>query len=271
MTLCAAFFDTSRTLAKNADTLIHEGSHGTAGLATDDVAYAEARMFPFLTDTDAMRNADSYVVLIRLIDAPGSAPIGPGPASRDIVPGMTQTEERAAREAIAHLENWMLLADFDTEILYGTVHRSLPPAASWATRPGDAFNRETMARIAPLFGLTDPGTTAPYTQPTPRDREKIAAIHERFLLMRQSVFTRRLTINKITSGDESWAAGPGVPGTGAGSTVSLSAATLALTPVPRVRRLLALLAAAIPDVSPAIQPKYVEAADQIRQHRRAGP
>ncbi len=272
MTLCPTFFDPSHTAVENAATLIHEGAHGTTGLATEDLAYETTRQIAFLTDTDAMHNTDSYVLLIRLINSPGSVSIGPAPADRDVVAGTTAAEERTAREAVAHLERWLLLADFDTQSLYDTVNRSLPPAPAWASGPGDAFNRETMGRIAAFFGLTNPGPVAPFTLPTPTDRGKIASIHDRFIQMRRVVYATPISISKIPVGADVWAAGVGIPGTGAGSSVSLTPAFFALpTPLARVRRLVELISAATPDISPAMVPNYVEAADQIRLHRGVGP
>ena len=77
--------------------------------------------------------------------------------------------------------------------------------------------------------------------------------------MRRVVYSRRLTVDKITSGSESWAGGTGVSGTGAGTTVSLLASTLALGTLDRIKRILTLLVAATPDISAAMYQKYVDA------------
>lgn len=272
MTLCPTFFNPSSTLDDNTELLTHEGSHGTTVLNTEDLAYRNERRFPFLPTADAKKNTDSYVVLVRLIDVPGSVAIGPPAALKDIVGGgATVPEERAVREAAAHLDKWLLLADFDTQILYDTINRSLPPAAAWASNPGDAFNRETMQKIAPLFGLTDPGAAAPFVQPTSDDRKKVASIHDRFVQMRLAVFVRQLTFNKIAAGSDSWAVGPGTPGSGPGSVVSLTAASIGLALIDRVKKLVELVAVATPDVSAFLAPKYRDAADEIHKHRAVPP
>jgi hypothetical protein len=273
MTLCPSFFDPSSTLDDNVELLVHEGSHGTFVMQTEDLAYRNERRFPFLPTADAKKNTDSYVVLVRLIDVPGSVDIGPPAAVKDIVGGGASAgEERAVREAAAHLDKWLLLTDFDTQILYDTINRSLPPAAGWATQPGDAFNRETMHLIGPIFGLTDPGAAAPFTQPTADDRSKMASIHDRYVQMRKAVFVRRLTINKAAAGgSDSWSAGPGTPGSGPGATVTLTAASIALPLLDRIKKMVELIALATPDVSAFLAPKYRDAADEIHKHRGVPP
>jgi len=273
-TLCGLMFEPSQTLDRNAETLIHEGAHGTTGLATQDLAYSTERRFPFLPNAEAQRNTDSYVALARILHTPGSVSIGPPAAGKDIVPPGTMAagEEFVTREAIAHLEKWLLIADFDTQILYDTVHRSIPPAVAWAAGHGDAFNRESMHEIASFFGLTDPGTSAPFVQPTATDRTRLAAIHDRFLRMREAVYGRKLTLNKIAAGGDAWTSGSGLPGSGPGGTVTLGPSFFALgSAAARVKRLCEIIAAATPDVSGGIAGKYAEAADRMRRHRGVGP
>jgi hypothetical protein len=58
MTLCPSFL-ADPDVTSRAGTLIHEGAHGTAGLATKDFSYAHERMITFLAPADALRNSDS--------------------------------------------------------------------------------------------------------------------------------------------------------------------------------------------------------------------
>ena len=72
MTLCPAFLDNPGNIEENAATLIHEAGHGTTGLATRDLAYGHTRLIHALSTADALVNTDSYVLLVRNIDASAS-------------------------------------------------------------------------------------------------------------------------------------------------------------------------------------------------------
>lgn len=268
MTLCPEFLGASNANWQ-AQMLIHESAHGTPGLDADDIAYASARQIAYLLPADAVRNTDSYVLLAWLLVHPGSITIGP--ATPDTLVAMTGPEQDAARRAIAWLESWLNYCDFDTAMLYGTVNRSVPPALAWDTsKPGDPFYIETMHRIAPIFGLTDPGTVPPFVQPTVVEKSKIAAIHDRYDQMYSTVNWQVLTVTKGAPGSDAWGSrGPSLPRLDQTATVGPTFFGLSL--VDRIKHLLLLMATAMSGISAAFRPKYVDAADQIRQHRTLGP
>jgi hypothetical protein len=260
MTLCPRFLN-NPNLDSRAATLIHEGAHGTAGLATVDLAYGHTRLIEALSPADSLRNTDSYVLLVRLINVPGSANIGVAGDVR--AGGMTADEDRAASTSLAHLEKWLTQAYQDVASAYDAVNAAVAGGAWTGTTV--AYDRRTVRTLAPLFGLTDPGATAPFTLPTEADKLRLAGIYDRFLAMRSVMWGRGITMTKIAAGADSWAPGPG-------ATVELTPAFFALgSVVDRIRRLVELIAAAHPGVSAALRPQYVDAVDGIRRNRRLGP
>ncbi len=267
MTLCLENFF-SRNIDSDAATLVHESAHATTGLATADLAYASERRIRFLPDSEALRNTDSYVLLVRLIANPGSVTIGP--SEDDTIGGLDEIEEQKARVALAWLEKWLRTASFDTQLLFDTINRSVP-LRRWAARDGDAFNRGTMQHLAPLFELTEPGTGPDFTPPTGGDQLRVAAIYDRYERMARVVRGEPVNVTK-TVGDSSWMRGSGEAGALAGNLVSLDQDFFALPDEKsRVLELVELLAKSTPGVSEGAVPRYVEGADRMRRHRRLGP
>jgi uncharacterized protein DUF4157/lysine-specific metallo-endopeptidase family protein len=261
MTLCSGFIN-DPSVDSRAWTLIHEGAHGTAGLAaTTDIAYRTERRIRALTNAEALRNPDSYTLLVQLINFPGSVPIG---FAGDVTAGMAAPEQAAAATALAHAEKWLIQSYQDVGFAYDTAKVSIPAGTWTGTRA--AFDRETLHRLAGRFaGLTDPGTSAPFPLPTAADKEKLAALADRYERMFRVMYGHGITMRKIPAGSDRWAAGPG-------TTVELTPAFFTLpTVVAQVRRLVELLAAATPGISPPLVPQYVDAADAIRAHRGLGP
>ncbi len=245
MTLCPSFM--SEPDVKNrAGILVHEGAHGTAGLATKDKAYAHERLITFLSTADALKNSDSYVLFVRLLDAPGSITVGP--AVPDVLTGMSSAEETAVHRTVAWLEKWLIWAS-----LYGTIPASIA-AGSWT----NTYYRATMGLVAPRFGLTMPPAV-----PVMSDQIAVAAIHDRYHQMRETMHSSPITVNKISSGTETWAPGPG-------STVTVTSAFFGLSPRAQLDRLLEKIVLATPDISSGLVPKYIELVDEIRKHKGGG-
>ena len=268
MTLCPDFLN-STNLAFQSRILIHESAHGTAGLNAEDIAYSNTRQISHLTPADQERNTDSYVLLAWLLYRPGSMTIGP--ATADTISGMTATEENHTREAVAWLESWLNYGSFDTAILYDTVNRSVPPAASWASNSTDVFNIETMHLLAPVFGLTDPGASAPFSPlPTDRDKTKIAAIHDRYSQMYSAINWQTLTVTKGAVGSDAWGShGASLPRLD--QSVTVGPAFFGMNAVDRIKHLVFLMASAMHGISPGFRRKYANAMDLIRMHRSLGP
>jgi hypothetical protein len=264
MTLCPDFLDNPGAVNENAATLIHEGAHGTTGVATQDLAYGHTRLIRALSTAQSLTNTDSYVLLVRNIDANIAAtppiPIGVAGDSDAGIP--LPANKRAARSALAHAEKWLTQAYQDVASLYDTVVATR--AAGVWTGTTAAFDRETMHLLAATFPVTDPGVAAPFALPTLTDQQRLAAVYDRFMAMRQVMWSRGVTMTQVAMGPDAWAAS-------LGSSVNLTAAFFALALPDQVRRLIGLLAHSHPYISVAREPSYVTAADAIRGHRGLGP
>jgi hypothetical protein len=260
LTLCPNFFTHNDT--DNAVTLIHEGSHGTPGLATKDKAYAHERGIRILSAADERINADSYALLVRLTNFPSSASIG---FSGDVYTGMNPTtEEPVARRALAFLEKWLIFAYQDVSGVYATANEAHRTGA-WPTVSGAAFDRLLMGSLSFDFPLTDPGSGPSFHVPTADDVFKLAAIFDRYLTMREVMHSSPVTLEKKTTGADEWEAGPGAK-------VKLTNAFFSEPDeTKRVKRLLELLLIATPNVSPAVRIMYINAANHIRLVHSAGP
>jgi outer membrane protein OmpA-like peptidoglycan-associated protein len=251
MTLCPSFMSTA-SVGSRAGTLIHEGAHGTSGVATDDKAYAHERLITFLSPADALANSDSYVLLVRLLDTPGSVTVGrPTP---DALPGaLTAPQENDVRRTLAWLEKWLIWAYQEVASLYETINASRP-AGSWT----NTYYRGTMGLVAPRFGLT-----APPAVPSTTDQTSVAAIHDRYHQMRLAMRQQITVTNAVGAAPTAWAAGPG-------NSVALSAGFFGLGARPQLDQLLAAIVAATPDIGSALEPQYVALVDDIRTHQGGG-
>jgi hypothetical protein len=215
-----------------------------------------------LSTSDAKINADSYALLVRLINYPGSASIG---YSGDVRVGMNPTtEEPVAKRALAFLEKWLVFAYQTTASVYSTANEA-QRTSTWPSSAPGPFGRSMMSKLSADFPLTDPGASAPFTLPTSDDVFKLAAIYDRFYTMREVMHSSPVTMEKIASGSDQWDPGPGAK-------VKLTDAFFLLPDdLSRVKRLLELLLIATPNISPAARPMYISAANDIRKVKGAGP
>ena len=252
MTMCPSFFAGGKSKKARGGILLHEASHGTPGLVTDDKAYAHERLVEFLSIGDALKNSDTYTLLVRLFDTPGSMTVGPA-VPDPLTGGMTAPEKAAARQAMAWMEKWLIWSYQEMSSLYDTINSSIA-AGAWT----NTYYKATMGFVAPLFGLT-----APPAVPTKLDQIKVAAIHDRFHIMRATEWSTAVSLHKVAADPEKWAPGPG-------TSVDLGPSFFGDTPRRRLDRLLTAIASATPDVSPAFVAKYVSLADKIRTHLGGG-
>jgi hypothetical protein len=265
MTLCPEFLDNPGAVEENAATLIHEAAHGTVGLGTKDLAYGHTRLIQTLTTAQALTNSDSYVLLVRNIGAAVAGtppvPIGIAADSQAFIPD--EANKKQARLALAHTEKWLTQAYQDVSSLYDTVVVSRA-AGSW-TGKAPVFNRATMHLLAMAgFPITDPGAGPHFAMPTWDDQLKIAAIYDRFMAMRDVMWSKGITMKEVPAGPGAWAPGPG-------ATVELSPPFFALSLHDQIHGLIMLLLAAHPGISPALWLSYAAAADAIRSHHHLGP
>ena len=231
-------------------TLIHEGSHGTAGLATTDKAYSWQRLIDFLTPAAALANADSYTQLVRLIHNPGAA----GAAQHDTASAIPAAQRQGLLAAVAWLEQWLVQGRLELRSLYSATARA---TASHAWAVDDGFYRDnTMRDVAGRFGLT-----APPAVPTADDQASIAGIFDRLWKLRMALTGQSLELAPGTP--SAWEAGPGPH-------VTVAPALLGSARAEQVRRLLVLIVDAASFIESGRRPAYVSLVRDMAG-RRSGP
>jgi hypothetical protein len=269
-TLCPGFINGTDTTF-NAEVLVHESTHGTSGVNTEDLGYGSSRLVANMTGPDALRNTDSYVLLIRLLHSPGSVTIGPDPSIRDDVVGMNAVEESQARSAVAYMESWLNYGSFDSALMYAALNRSVPPATQWSHEGSDQTHEiPLLHQLSSLFGLTDPGAAAPFDNtslPGEEDKNRIAAIHDRYSRMYSSVDREKLTVTKGSTA--SWSADS--DGFILQNSLTVAAPFFALNLENQVLHLIRMMAQGLPDISAPYVDAYASAANHIRRKRTLGP
>jgi len=306
--LCAAFyipeFHAGLTTEARVFVVMHETTHSAVVPGSDpaesvgiDIGYSKTRLFGVLTGTEALRNADSYVMtLLMLAGSAGNAPSVL--ASRQAAPadkfqlttptGETGDRNVKARRAIGFAESWLNYSAFWAPKAYELVANSL---SSWKTDPEDIAGQVMLEIWAPTFQLHHPGAAAlsePEIDafqtdvatrgfPTPpisshstiEDRTKIAGIYDRYKRMLKSL-SSALTVDRAASGDGSWSTGTGLPGLGTNVELPDTFFTT-MTPDEQTRHIIRLMARAMSDVGATWVEAYVEAADGVHRYRGLGP
>ena len=256
MTLCPDFIH-SFTLDDRVEMLMHEGMHATSGPHVVDTAYRSQRLIGFLSGAQAETNTDSYINLILRLQAGVAGPIPGGPPTDLMAAGMSASEENACRRALAFLEKWVEIAEWDTSQLYEAIKRNIGRAGGWD--PADQYHAETQHVIGWILPLTDPGAAPPFaTPPTVADKIKVAGIHDRYQRMSQAVAFTPISISKGAS--DLWA--PDL-----GPSFAVSASFFGLAPGDQVLHLLRLMTTSMPDVPAPLRSNYADAANQIRWHK----
>ncbi|TCO80653.1 uncharacterized protein DUF4157 [Plasticicumulans lactativorans] len=312
LTLCAAFYlpgyyrGATMSEHERVFLVLHETTHsavepGSAPAQSIgvDVAYSRTRLFGVLNGSEALGNADSYVVtLLTLARATEGAPAvlaSVGAAPTDTValatpPGEPGDRARSARRAIGYAGSWLNYAAFWTPTAYDFVAASL---ARWDPGRLGRLGHSVLELYAPLFELEHPGASAVAPEhlavvsafqaevpargfalppvrarATTRDRTRLAGVYDRLSRMLDGA-GQALSIDAAASGDGAWASAPGLPGLG--TSVHLADGFFALTPALQVRHVLRLMARALADVGAGRVEAYVEAADAIHRLRGLGP
>jgi hypothetical protein len=219
--------------------LIHEASHGTPGLTTDDKAYQWQRLLGFLPPNVALQNADSFTRFVELIHDP----VSPAKGVTDTATALGASKRKGALEAMAWLEQWLVQGRLEVRSLYGAAHRTITKG-SWDTN--DRWYRDNvMAHIAKRFSLT-----APPAIPKADDKAAIAGIFDRLFQLRVALTSGGRTLEPGPS-PSIWEPGPGAK-------VTLSPEFLKLGKHDKVVRLLVMIVDAAPFVESARKSAYVD-------------
>lgn len=256
-TFCEAFTEMSSPFPGTGATVeesqehitIHEGAHGTDSIRCRDFAKGSERAFGLLSRDEALHNADSYTALARNLVRPGSAATAPLVADTGDLAGIPEIQE-----PLAWMDRWLEGADFETSDLYNAI-KQLEGRFRW---PSGNHLTASMGFVAAEFGLTPPPSP-----PARRDREKMAAINDRYDRVRKVLKTNTdaLTLNR---GDALlWEPGPG-------RTVTFPDGFEALPIRERIELLVAALFRAFPDVRSGQEASYAGLAPKLCNSRTPG-
>lgn len=257
MTVCPDFINEPSD-NERAETLIHESLHATPGVKSDDIAYLTTRLITSLTGPEALKNTDSYVLLIFSLN--GMAPSSVPPA--DTFDGtMTAPEQRKAQDALAFLEQWLLWSQYDTSLLYDAINTNIGRAGGWDTANDDMAM--LMHNISTFFLLTDPGSSSPFpNSPINEDKAKMAGMYDRYNRMMYAVYQKNLDVHK--SGISKWEKGPGAK-------IDLAEPFFAFGKEDAVKFIFALLVRADGTVPSGLVDAYIQGGNAFRKHWNMGP
>jgi hypothetical protein len=258
MTLCTQFVN-STDVNDNAFTLVHESLHATPGLAAEDIAYHTTRLIETLTGAQAVRNTDSYSLLIMRLA--GVSPIA-SPAADDLS-SLSAPEQAHARTVMSLLEQWLLSADRSFANIYGGMDKNIGSATGW-TAPDTEYAAFATHDLATTLGLTDPGADPYPTAPITEDKVKMAGVWDRFNQLLIAVYMTNIKVNKIGAGPDKWARA-------LGPSVDVGAAFFAMTVEDAIKHLLRLLIASQGRVPGSLVNSYIEAINIVRKHLGTGP
>ena len=230
--------------------LIHEGAHGTDPIRCQDFAKGSERAFGLLSRDEALHNADSYTAVARNLVRPGSA------ATRPLTPDTGDLAGVAAiQEPLAWLDRWLEAADFDTADLYNAIKQI--EGTRW-TEVDSGHLEGSMALVAAEFPVT-----APPNAPVRRDRERMAAINDRYDRVRRVVKTNTSSLVLTRGAALVWEPGPG-------RTVTIPEGFEALPIRERIDLLGAALFRAFPDVRAGQEGNYARLAPRLCNSRTPG-
>ena len=209
MVLCPDF--DSFTTPGQAGLVMHEATHGTPTIQSDDLGYSSDRIIDFLDEAHAFKNTDSYTTLVR--DLTGTAGfIDPVPAdalsgfTTRTIGGVVVQEQDLVKKAEALAEKWCIWVYQDLEFLYGGIRAAI--SASGGPKPLDGYFKEVMKGLHTNFGLTD--ETLP---PTMADQQAVAGLQDKYQRFGIKVFGPPLTVKPTPGTDTAWgASAPDIPG-----------------------------------------------------------
>ncbi|HBC05276.1 MAG TPA: hypothetical protein DC015_14050, partial [Aequorivita sp.] len=164
--------------------------------------------------------------------------------------GIDAADEDPLKLAIAQLEKRLAWATSHSGQLFGEAQLVRDGSQTWAATWANAYMHEAALR----FPVNDP--SVPPNQPTLDDMVKLAAIVEKYKLMRFAV-KRDLTVFGLAVGVVSWMGGASI----AGDTLFIGPDFFRADPRQQISLLLEALAASTPGVEAAFIPAYVSFAE----------
>lgn len=259
MVLCEIFQKTS-DVTHRAETLLHEGMHGTEwagagkGSGADDFAYDSQRLIHFLDTETALKNNDTYIFFIQEVNNPGAVPAR-DPKSDPKNAGMSAAEGEQADRALAWCEGFIVKALQELSGLYADMDPTIR-RGSWNT---NSYAVDTMHLVARRFNLTPPPAA-----PTLNDKITVAALHDRIQRMDKITFNSHINLNKVAAPVTTWAKGPA-------KSIDLGQDFFsASSERARLDILMIKLVEATDGISAPMQTQYVAMIDELRTHSGLG-
>jgi outer membrane protein OmpA-like peptidoglycan-associated protein len=163
------------------NTVIHETLHLTPGLFTKDYAYASDPLISHLPQREALKNTDSYVILIRnLVNS--IAP--PQTRFEGTTIGFTDGERDQIRESIGWAMSSVNSSQYQVAVLYQAVHLAVTNGAWPDSHIGyvDLYNR-----LTPVFALRPLRSQERAKGLLPQDKWRLASIHDKLKGLNASV------------------------------------------------------------------------------------
>ncbi len=204
LTLGPAFL-ASQDPDKQALTILHEASHGTPGLETDDHAYEWQRLLPFLSADTAAKNADSYAGLVgAIIGRPVGNTVGP-----DQYTGISADDERGTTEMLGWLEQYVI----STRQEIGSLHWSMANAAKTGKWQSGPYRNQIFPAVGAAFPEASRVVLDPATPPSPDHVSTIGGCYDQLLRLSDGVKDRKLSLTVGVADAVVWEQGTAGPGT----------------------------------------------------------
>jgi len=158
---------------ERVNTMIHETLHLTPDLFTKDYAYTSDPLISYLSQAEALKNTDSYVLLIRQLALSISPPQA---AFSGTTKGFKDSERDLIWGAIGWAMSSVKAAHYQVASLYKAVDLTLT-TKSWP----DIYEGyvDLYKRLAPIFGLRPLRDGVPGKGLGDEDKWKLAGIHDR--------------------------------------------------------------------------------------------
>jgi len=173
-------------MSERVDTLIHEGSHGTPSIKSEDYAYMDQRLFDFLEDEKKIANADNFVLFVRAILGRDVVEVRETPD--DIYLGFEHLAEkqRGAKRIIALTEHALATTAQDLARVYQRA------AAAFKENTGfeEGYYFDIANELAKDLGIAKPSTD---TAPDLQDVVQLNGISQKFNAMRR-FFAGNITV-----------------------------------------------------------------------------
>jgi len=239
--------------------MIHECAHGTSGIITvskgaRDFAYRHERMINLVEPSVALKNSDSYALMIMFLADPAFTT--EGPASDDTTAVNKPAEKAEIGLPIANLEKWLKSAEQDTGSLYKDINEANNKPSKKAIEK--TWNASPSTDTRDFWASNFPDLTKAPGVPNNGDQMIIAGIYDRVNTMARGV-KRKLVFSHPSVKDTNWESD-------IGANVTIGDDFFAAKdPIDKALVLLKAIVHSNLQIPPGSEPGYVDSIDKIRK------